>query len=74
MLSREKLIETINGSLKIDLDPETTSLDAGFKTLGLDSLDVFSILVELELLTGRKVPDGDVEKISTLGDLLNYFS
>lgn len=74
MIDREKLIEAVNRCLKIELDSATTPLDAGFKTIGIDSLDVFNILVELESLTGKKVPDEDVEKLSTLRDMLNYFS
>ena len=74
MLSQEKLIEAINRCLELKLAPETTPLDVGFKTLGIDSLDVFNILIELEALTGKKVPDDDVEKLSTLRDILNYFS
>ena len=74
MLSHEKLIEVVNHCLQLELDLANTPLDAEFKTLGIDSLDVFNILVELEALTGKRVPDEDVEKIATLGDLLNYFS
>ena len=74
MLSLENLIGAVNRCLNLNLVPEATSLDAEFKSLGIDSLDVFNILIELESLTGKKVPDEDVEKLSTLGDLLNYFS
>ena len=74
MLSREKLIEVVNHCLSLELNPITTPMDVGFKNLGIDSLDIFNILVDLEALTGKRVPDEDVEKLSTLGDLLNYFS
>lgn len=74
MLSREQAIETINQALNLGLDPATTPIDVKFKSLGIDSLDVFNVLVELEELTGKKVPDEDVEKLSTIGDLLDYFS
>jgi acyl carrier protein len=74
MLTREKLVETVNGCLNLHLDPVTVPLHVGLKALGIDSLDVFNVLVALEALTEKKVPDEDVEKLSTLGDMLHYFS
>lgn len=74
MLNAEKVIEIFNRILNLSLDPATTSQDAGFKSFGIDSLDVFNVLVELESVTGRKVPDEDVEKLTTIRSLVGYFS
>lgn len=74
MLNEEKLIELINKSLEMNLDPKNTPVDVNFKSLGIDSLDFYNVLVELETMTGRKVPDDDVEKISTIKDLVEYFA
>lgn len=74
MLNEGKIIELINQSLGMNLDPGNTPLDVSFKVLGIDSLDFYNVLVELETITGRKVPDSDVEKISTITDMVQYFS
>lgn len=74
MLNAEKVIETINRTLNLSLDPVTTPQDEGFKSLGIDSLDFYNVLIELEAVTGRKVPDEDVDKLTTIQSLVDYFS
>lgn len=74
MLNSEKAIEIINRSLRLNLDVVTTPLDAEFKSLGIDSLDIYNVLVELEALTGKHVPDKDVDSLTTIRSLVDYFS
>ncbi len=74
MLNEEKIIELINNCLELNLDPKNTPVDVNFKSLGIDSLDFYNVLVELETITGRKVPDDDVEKLSTIKSLVEYFA
>ena len=57
----------IDGAKSIDIDEE-------FESLGIDSLDVFNVLLEIEALTGIKVPDADVEKLTSARAVLNYFN
>lgn len=38
--------------------------------LGADSLDVVELLMQLEDETGKTIPDEDVSKIKTVGDLV----
>ncbi len=74
MMNVEKVVEAINRTLNLSLDPVTTPQDDGFKSLGIDSLDFFNVLVELESMTGRNVPDEDVEKLTSIRSLVDYFS
>ncbi len=75
MLTEEQIIDIINDlDLGYKLDPKNTPRDATLKSLGVDSLDIFSIFSELEATTGKKVPDSDVEKLSTIKELAAYFS
>ena len=75
MLTEESVIEIINGlDLGFTLDPANTPVDAPLKSLGVDSLDIYNILVELENKTGKAVPDGDVENLSTIKEIVAYFS
>ncbi len=73
MLTKEKVIEIINKN-DLSLDPQNTSEEESFKSLGVDSLDFFNVLVEIEEITGQKVPDEDVDKLNNIKELLDYFS
>jgi acyl carrier protein len=74
MINKEVVIDLINKSLNLEFDPKITPTDVSFKSLGIDSLDMFSVLVELEALTGRDLPDSEVENLETINDLVQFFS
>jgi acyl carrier protein len=40
--------------------------------LGAESLDIITLLMEFEETFDRKIPDEDVEKLTTIGDAVNY--
>lgn len=40
--------------------------------LGLDSLAIFEIVIELEEAYGLKISDADADKIKTIDDAVNY--
>lgn len=73
-MTPETVIATINSVLGLQLSTTDTPLDNSLKSMGIDSLDVFNVLVELEALTGKKVPDEDVEKLNTVRRLADYFA
>jgi acyl carrier protein len=75
MLTEQNVIEIINElDLGFKLDSDSTPADAPLKSLGVDSLDIYNILVELENKTGKAVPDSDVENLSTIKEIAAYFS
>ena len=74
MLNREDIIGTINSALGLNLDVSSTPCDVELKSLGIDSLDVFSVLVALEGVTGKKVLDDDVKALTTIDSLASYFN
>ena len=74
MITQEQVIEMINRTIGMDLDPKTTPKDETLKTLGIDSLDFYNVLVELEDLTNKKVPDEDLEKMLTINAITKYFN
>jgi acyl carrier protein len=43
-----------------------------FKDLGIDSLDMMSILLTLQEHYGIEIPDADVDSLNTLGDVVAY--
>ena len=74
MLSEQKVIEIINHTLGLSLHPDTTNVDATLKSLGIDSLDLFNIIAEIEILTGKSMLDEDIQKIISIKSLALYFS
>mgnify|MGYP003418166874 CR=1 FL=1 len=58
---------------RLGVDESEVTLEASFKDdLGADSLDVVELVMELEDEFGMEISDEDAEKISTVGDAVNY--
>jgi acyl carrier protein len=74
VLNAEQCIEIINKALKLSLDPVTTPRDIDFKALGIDSLDFFSVLTELESITGREIADEDIQELTNIHSIVSYFN
>jgi len=52
MLTEQDVVNLI-GELDINVDVDALSAEATLKSLGIDSLDVFTLLVEIESKTGK---------------------
>lgn len=57
---------------RLALALESLSLDDPLKDLGLDSLDVVELVMELEEEFDINIPDEDAERIQTVADLIRY--
>ena len=58
---------------QLDIEEETISMDSKLiDDLGADSLDLADLVMSLEDEFDMEVPDEDVEKIKTVGDLVHY--
>lgn len=67
----EKLKTALAKQLNIDEDRIT--LDARLKAdLGADSLDLLELLMTLESDFGISIPDEDLAKFVTVGDVMSY--
>ena len=67
----EKVKEIIVSKLGVDAAQVTT--EASFTNdLGADSLDTVELVMEFEKAFNIQIPDEDAEKISTVGDVINY--
>ena len=55
----------------LDLDPSEITPDATFETLGIDSLDVVEMIMDLESELGVELELEDQE-IATFGDLAKF--
>lgn len=71
------MLEKITNLLveKLDIDATTVSESASFSgDLGIDSLDLFDLVMTFEEEFGVEIPAEDLENIKTVGDMINYLS
>lgn len=64
----EKVIATLASVKRIPA--EKITLDTNLQEMGIDSLDVFSLLFELENAFKISIPDDDVRSIKTVNDIV----
>ena len=67
----EKVKEMLVTQLYLD-DESIVTPDAEIKALGADSLDIMSMLMEIEDTYGIKIPDDKLASFVTVGDLVDY--
>ena len=67
----EKLKEILAEQLDVDADSITKD-SMLIEDLGADSLDAIDIVMSVEDEFKIDVPDESIEKIETVGDMLNY--
>ena len=69
------MLEKIREILKeqLNLNPEDVTESSSFKEdLGVDSLDLFELLMSLEEEYGFEIPAEDMEGLETVGDVIDY--
>ncbi len=58
---------------QLDIEEDTVTMESSIiDDLGADSLDVVDLLMTMEDEFDIEVPDEDVEKMKTVGDLVKY--
>lgn len=58
---------------RLGVDEAEVNLEASFKDdLGADSLDVVELVMELEDEFDMEISDEDAEKITSVGEVVNY--
>ncbi len=67
----EKIKDILSDQL--DVEKDVVTLEANIQEdLGADSLDLVDLLMTLEDEYDVEVPDEDIEKIKTVGDIVRY--
>ena len=72
---RTDMLEKIREILaeQLNIDPEDVVESASFRDdLGVDSLDLFALLMDLEEEYGFEVPAEDMDGLQTVGDVIDY--
>ena len=58
---------------QLGVDEDTITMESSFvDDLGADSLDIVELIMGLESEFDLEIPDDQAEKISTVGDAVNY--
>ena len=69
----EKIKEIIAESLGTEIS--TLTEETSFKEdLGADSLDLFEMVMALEEEYGKEIPTEDLEKLTTIGEVVEYLN
>lgn len=67
----EKISEMLAGQLNVDAE-EITAATSFKEDLGLDSLDLFELVMALEEEYEIEIPSEELEKITTVGAVIDY--
>ena len=71
----EEVFETIKEIITelLDIDEEEIKMEARFREdLEADSLDLVELIMEFEERFGGEISDEDAQKITTVGEAVNY--
>ena len=71
----DEVFDTIKGIISelLDIDDEEITMDARFREdLEADSLDLVELIMEFEERFGGEISDEDAQKITTVGEAVNY--
>ena len=74
-MTREEIFQAIRGHLadELEVDPATISESTRFKEdLEADSLDLYTLVQELEDSYGVRISDEQAAKIKTVGEAVQY--
>ncbi|MDP1859617.1 MAG: acyl carrier protein [Gemmatimonadaceae bacterium] len=71
MITEEQIFACIH-KVNAHLDTNAMSAEGDLRKMGLDSLDMFSLLLELQELTGVEIPDEDIPSVQSVAKLREY--
>jgi acyl carrier protein len=70
----EKVLEIIRSSGNSDIDSKELIVDKPLSEQGIDSLDIMSLLLNLEEAFGVKIPDEEIDKGVSIDSLVIYLN
>jgi len=74
-MTQEEILEKVKRIVidRLGVEEDEVTLEASFKDdLGADSLDVVELVMELEDEFDMEISDEDAEKITTVGEVVEY--
>lgn len=67
----EKIKEIFYNDFEIEAEDITPEADI-YSDLGLDEIDAYDMVMSVEDTFGIEFPDEELEKVSTIGDLIKF--
>ena len=74
-MSTEEVFEKVKGIIveQVGVAEASVTIEASFiDDLGADSLDIVELVMALEEEFDIEIPDADAEKVTTVGDVVEY--
>jgi acyl carrier protein len=74
-MKQDEIVKKVKNIIieKLDVDESEVTPEANFKNdLGADSLDTVELIMEFEREFEINISDEDAEKITTVGEAINY--
>ena len=74
-MNSEDIFEKVKGIIveQLGVTEASVTMEASFiDDLGADSLDIVELIMALEEEFDTEIPDGDAEKVVTVGDVVEY--
>lgn len=74
-MNPDAILEKVKGVIvdQLGVEADVIALDTSLlDDLGADSLDIVEIIMALEVEFDMQIPDTEAEKISTVGDIIEY--
>lgn len=71
-IAKERILELLEGYDKITSTKEITELSSYVQDLGLDSLDVAEVVMELEHEFNIQIPDNESDSLKTVGQTIDF--
>ena len=72
-LSQEMVIKVI-GDMGLVEVVSNLEVDEALKNYGVDSLDMMSILLSVQEITGVEIHDEDIDQLTSVKEICNYFN
>ncbi|KAL7667175.1 Acyl carrier protein [[Candida] zeylanoides] len=71
-LAKERILELLEGFDKVQNPDQITESSSFSQDLGLDSLDVVEVVMEVEHEFNIQIPDQEADSLKTVGQTIDY--
>lgn len=72
-IAKERILELLEGNEKVGSSGKTITEESSFiQDLGLDSLDVVEVVMELEHEFNIQIPDNEADSLKTVGQTIDF--
>jgi acyl carrier protein len=73
MMTEQQVKEAILAA-GINVDVDSLKPSVNLSDAGIDSLDFFNLFLELETIGGKKIPDDQLDKMTTIDSIIKFYA